>query len=53
MITLNEADGEILREGRGQRLERPNGLSEIVGRGWREEEVGAKGERIAPWAVCV
>jgi len=42
MITLDEADGEILREGRGQRLERLNGLSEVVGRGWREEEVGAK-----------
>ena len=48
-ITLDE-------QGEGPRSERSNGLSEVVGRGWREEEVedkGTKGERIAPWAVCV
>ena len=48
-ITLDE-------QGEGPRSERSNGLSEVVGRGWREEEVedkGTKGERSAPWAVCV
>ena len=40
MITLDEADGKILRGGRGPRLERSNGLSEVVGRGWRLEGRG-------------
>ena len=39
MSTLGEADGEILRGGRGPRSERSKGLSEVVGRGCKEEEV--------------
>ena len=44
MITLNEADGEISREGRGQRLEKSNGLSEVRG-GEGLEEKGGWGKR--------
>ena len=39
--------------GEGSKIRRSNGLSEVVGRGWREEEFGAKGEDCSMGCVCV